>query len=341
MNEKEYSESQIMMFVAFVGLGLLILLPVSSKILKDEEQRKYQTSINNAIEASKKWLSNQSGDSDNYYVDINELIKSKLLKKSNLTGCVKINYNSKTNDHIYSYINQDCENVITIKDVLISSLVTNGDGLYKEDSYYIYKGINPDNYIIINNQEYRILSIDDSGIKLITSTSIASKEFDSNESRNNENNPYCLDSINGCNIYMGNGIDTIDDSDIYEYLENVYSNISNNLVKTNWDLSLISEVNDEIEENTITSNIGLLTVKDYIRTNLDGKYNHSWLNNGEDYWTFTGYKNNNYEVWYITSKGNIGRTNSNKEMGVRPIININSNIKVNGNGTKEDPYTLR
>lgn len=337
MNKKVFSETQIIMFGAIIGLALLVLLPLSHSFKVYYEQERYEKNIMKAIDASKSWLNSQNNDKESYYVSVSELVKSKILNKSNLTGCVKINYNEKTKNHIYSYINNNCENIITIKDRVLDNIVDNGDGLYQVDNKYIFKGNNPNNYILINNSIYRILSIDNNGIKVISNESITSKEFDSKESRNNDNNTYCLDSINGCNIYMSNGVDVLDDSDIYEYLENVYSNSTSYLVKTNWDLSLVSKIDELGEENTITSNIGLLTIKDY----LDSKINNSWLNNGEDYWTFTGVKDNNYQVWYITSSGKIDKKNADEIIGVRPVLNISSNLKASGSGTIDNPYILR
>ena len=57
------------------------------------------------------------------------------------------------------------------KDLLLKEVVTNGDGLYKdeyEQGKYFYRGINPNNYITFNNETWRILSLeDDDTLKII------------------------------------------------------------------------------------------------------------------------------------------------------------------------------
>ena len=70
---------------------------------------------------------------------------------------------------------------ITIND-LKNLTVTTGDGLYKdtyETGRYIYKGANPNNYITLGNDTYRIISIETDGtIKVIKNSSIGNMVFD-------------------------------------------------------------------------------------------------------------------------------------------------------------------
>lgn len=342
MGRKVFSESQIISFVAFIGLLMLILLPVSNKIISSSQQKQYESNVTEAIEASKVWLDDSETLQTNSYVEVEDLVKLKYLSKAKIKGCIKISYNEKTNTHAYSYVNSKCSNIITLTDKLISNITTSGDGLYKDGNTYIYKGDNPHNYILINNELYRVLSINKDGVKVIRNNSIDYKEFDSNI-RNNEENKYCYNSINGCNAYVSDGINTIKDSAVYEYLENVCSKIDNSNIlfnKTNWNLGLVSDVNNDIKSiinNTNTSTIGLINLNEYLNASLD---NHNWLNNGENYWTLTGNSNNNYEVWVISDNGTIISQQANLSYGIRPVLNINGNIKVTGSGLLEDPYIL-
>lgn len=336
MEKKVFSESQIIMFVAFFGLALLILLPVSSKVFKIDNEKKYEQNIEVLIDASKKWVNDNGNDAKNYYVPIDYLVRYKYLESSSISGCIKVLYNDVTSEYTYSYVNSTCDVLINFNDLLLSTVTNTGDGLYKEVNKYVFKGKDPNNYIMINNVLYRLLSMDKNGIKIIVDKSISDKVFDNN--RNNQSNKYCENSLLGCNVYMADGINVNNNSELFEYLENTYV-VPNNAINTTWNLGFKSDISDSNEEGSInnTSKIGLITVDEYLLANKNG----NWLNNQEDYWTSTGYKDNNYDVWFVSSSGNLKLTNASNLLGVRPVISINNNFKVSGNGTRLNPYIIK
>ena len=65
---------------------------------------------------------------------------------------------------------------------LIKTVVTSGDGLYVDDTEserYIYKGVEPNNYIKLDSDTYRIISIESDGtLKVIKNKSIGNIPFD-------------------------------------------------------------------------------------------------------------------------------------------------------------------
>ena len=65
---------------------------------------------------------------------------------------------------------------------LAKNVVTTGDGLYAdttEDGRYIYRGANPNNYIKLGSDMYRIISVEsDNTLKVIKNGSIGKKVFD-------------------------------------------------------------------------------------------------------------------------------------------------------------------
>ena len=65
---------------------------------------------------------------------------------------------------------------------LIAETVTTGDGLYIDDTItgrYVYKGANPDNYIQLGSDMYRIMSVEKDGtLKVIKNESIGNMAFD-------------------------------------------------------------------------------------------------------------------------------------------------------------------
>ena len=72
--------------------------------------------------------------------------------------------------YFYNLENKTEEEVVTnLNDVLISEEVFSGDGLYKVDDVYYFRGSDVDNYLLYSGRLFRIVGIDqDGGIKLIS-----------------------------------------------------------------------------------------------------------------------------------------------------------------------------
>ena len=97
-------------------------------------------------------------------------------------------------------------NITAIEKVTDANVVTTGDGLYEdstEPGRYIYRGANPNNYITFNNEEWRIVSIENDGaIKIIKSTSIGEMPWDEKGNRDSSTSTYCKKASDyGCNAW--------------------------------------------------------------------------------------------------------------------------------------------
>ena len=83
---------------------------------------------------------------------------------------------------------------------LKSIVVSTGEGLYAdttEDGRYIYRGADPNNYIKLGNDMYRIISVEsDNTLKVMKSTSEQLIPFDSKDNRYEEGT-YCTGTYNG------------------------------------------------------------------------------------------------------------------------------------------------
>ena len=93
--------------------------------------------------------------------------------------------------------------------------------------------------------------------------------------------------------------------------------------------------------STVTNPVGLLNTYEYQSSSgLDASsYTNSYLNNGLSYWTLTPYSE--LQVCDITSSGSIINYNPYDAYGIRPVINLQANIRVvDGNGTADNPYRL-
>ena len=210
--------------------------------------------------------------------------------------------------------------VNTLLQEVTSNVVSSGDGLYiLDENNYFYKGEKVSNYVWYSGNLYRIVSITDTDMRLITDNNLSilawGKSNKFNESYlyswlidHDENKSVFLDSINNYQVYLK---------------EFNYCNSSINKKCINKDKYIVS----------------LLTRSEYL--NAGGKL--SYLNTESNYWIIDD--TNEIEKAYVFKEGGIGSEDENtialSSFGVRPVITINGNItNFTGKGTKEDPYII-
>ena len=181
--------------------------------------------------------------------------------------------------------------------------VTEGDGLYEdeyEEGRYVYRGSNPNNYIMFNNELWRIISKEADGTyKIIRNDVLSNRAFDAANHRSTDNNSYCTDPRYGCGVYAavsgtfsspsGSQSGTVtEDSSIKIYLnEDYYTNNINSTAKEqmtshSFNIGAVERLNqsgalaDSIEKNiagekmyTWTGNVGLANVSDILRASTN------------------------------------------------------------------------
>ena len=182
-------------------------------------------------------------------------------------------------------------------------LVESGDGLY-EDSYeagrLIYRGQNPNNYIMFNDELWRIIAKETDGTyKIIRNDLLAKRAYDERNHRSTENNSYCQEPQNGCGVYAavegtfsspsGSQSGTVtEDSSIKIYLnEDYYVNDINSTAKGqmtshSFNIGAVEELDqsgaeaDSIEKNIAgekmyqwTGNVGLVNVSDIFKASIN------------------------------------------------------------------------
>ena len=183
------------------------------------------------------------------------------------------------------------EEVVTnLNDVLISEEVFSGDGLYKVDDVYYFRGSDVDNYLLYSGRLFRIVGIDqDGGIKLIS------------------------DEVNTV-IYDGR--DESVDSYVDDWLNNVYLDTLNQDYLT--DTSVCSDyIDTNITCNDVLKeNISSLSLYDYMQANDT----ESYLNNGSYFWLKS--KKSDNTTWYVDPEGISSTTTNKVSLGVRPVITL-------------------
>ena len=231
-------------------------------------------------------------------------------------------------------------------------IVTSGDGLYEdeyEDGRYFYKGKNVNNYVTFNNETagWRIVSIEKDGtIKIIRVNSIGTQAWDSSNS-NNWARPSTLNTYLNSTYY--NELNTTAQSQIikstyYAGGENINDN--NNLQTT---------INNEKTIKIENTNVALITISEYVRSNSDSNkcntannayfsqcYETSWMHDksDNDWWTMTPSGNSSNHSLHVATYGGF-IYGSGALLDVRPVVTISSDIKIiGGDGSQSDPYVV-
>ncbi len=224
-----------------------------------------------------------------------------------------------------------------------------GDGLYAdeyENEKCIYKGTNPNNYITFNNEEWRILSIESDGtIKIILNKGLGSRTWD-----NLMANDWTSSTLN---TYL-NG----------NYLTSIIEN-SDKIVSHNWNIGAVTADNNNLFEQITKESekiwegkVGLVSASEYLRANTNKEQCETFsLNNSNNtvcsttnwilnildsssFWLLSSDANSGEFVFYVGAGGNIASDLSDAYSQVFPVIYLTSDIKISGNGTQDDPYTI-
>ena len=188
---------------------------------------------------------------------------------------------------------------------LTKNVVTTGDGLYAdttEEGRYIYRGANPNNYIKLGSDMYRIISVEsDNTLKVIKNGSIGTKAFDEAKARYSTNSTDYCNEDRGCKVW-GSKTTTLDSSgknvtqmprevggtlynlpdkeatlNIYlnnDWYNSLSSNVQNIVVSHMFNVG-VTEGSETSLANTITQEqtykwlgkVGFMNVSDYIKAN--------------------------------------------------------------------------
>ena len=182
-------------------------------------------------------------------------------------------------------------------------IVDSGDGLYEdsyEDGRLIYRGQNPNNYIMFNGETWRIIAKEADGTyKIIKNDILANRSFDEANHRSTENNTYCTNPTYGCGVYAavdgtfssqsGSQSGTVtEDSSIKIYLNddyyvnNINATAKEQMTDHSFNIGAVEYLDesgaeaDSIEKNiagekkyTWTGNVGLINVSDILRASTN------------------------------------------------------------------------
>lgn len=226
--------------------------------------------------------------------------------------------------HFYKIEHPKVDKTLTLSEIITlkKNITTVGDGLYKEDKGYIFKGKEVKNYLEYSGYLFRVVSVDESNnIKLITDESLTNLAWGID---NNYDKSYIKKWLNGEAEHTGI---------FYKSLNNP----TNYLVETNFCIEEVKETSKECDNN-VSGSVGLLSLLEYNEAGGINSYLHAnnywWLSNASE-----------EGVWYVHSNGKINDVyhmgKNYYSYGVRPIITIKGSLPlVSGDGTKDNPYKI-
>ena len=214
MKKNGFTLVELLSIVVILGIIVVVALPQISGSIGSKKEKQYNKIVKIVENAGKVYLT-ENVTRDSVSIDIlikNDYLTSGLKNPINntpLTGCVK----KITSDGVtkYKYEVDNCPNYLTtyIMDLYDNEETRTSNGLKKDntpDQNIRYYGSNPNNYVLFNNELWRIIGVFGSNVKLIRSEKLGNLSWDSSES-----------SING-----GFGVNEWSQSDLKNYLNKMY-----------------------------------------------------------------------------------------------------------------------
>ena len=258
---------------------------------------------------------------------------------------------------------------IKTKGIKVSDLkqntVSTEDGLYKDsidEERYIYRGSNPDNYIMFNDELWRIIAIEsDNSLKIMNN-----KDLGIAIAWDNDANPKWETA--SLNKYLN---ETYYNTLTEEAKKFIFTHTFNTgKFYLNWDedvslTSLEKDVSNEKREKW-QGNVGLLNPTDFIKSTIDPKCvsgraswlsaddmpckNQNWLyKEGENFWTInandptnTKYEHNGWLIHNYLGGYELNGKYSTQGVDLKayPVVFLKPDITLKGEGTKNNPYTV-
>ena len=234
----------------------------------------------------------------------------------NLTFAVKVNVYGK--DRVAE----------PVSDVLLANIPEENQFYDGYDTFIT--GENPNNYIWYSGKLWRAVSVNNEAktVKLVTQWNISTITYSSGSS--SFEGSYMEDWLNDTSVdgFLGN---------LREPEKFIVTDAKWNATEDATSLGSITRPGDS--GTIVTVPVGLLNVYEYQSSYHGTTYSNGYLNNELWWWTLT--PNSSSDVRRILTDGFADDTGPSDSYGVRPSINLKSNIKiVDGDGTVNNPYRL-
>ena len=198
------------------------------------------------------------------------------------------------------------------------------DNLYDDGTDTFITGEDPNNYIWYSGKLWRAVSVNNEAktVKLVTQWNISTINYSSGSTDFEES-------------YME---EWLNDTTVDGFLYNLRDYERFIKLDSKWNATIMSDTSKPPETTIVEDPVGLLNIYEYTTSYTGTTYENGYLNNGLIWWTMTPYSSS--QVFSI-SYGNVLNNTTNYGRGIRPSINLKSDVKiVSGDGTKDSPYRL-
>lgn|SRR5574344_149639 len=339
-------------FIAILIIISIVNLVIGTKVSYTKLENIVENSATNYYKSNKDKLPSSEGESVKVTTDtlISEKYMKEFSKYTKDTGCsgeVKVTNNN--GNYLYNtFIKCDGYKTKSISEVVESSLVSSGDGLYLNNNIYYYRGENVNNYINIAGNTYRIISIDSANNIKVFSTDFGDKSYTWDDRYNSEKEQDQL----GINDYSKSRI-----KETYDELYNNYSiELKKYIIEYNWcvggrkndDVSLTTDECSKTEYDFLSGINDTEFPRVSLDTNCTNLYsgackNYNYLADAFNYtiWTISPMTDNTYRAFSI-SDGTIDSRNTMQSYRIPQLFNISgNNVYVSGDGSKSSPYVIK
>lgn len=271
------------------------------------------------------------------------------------SGYVNVSYRVNTaEEKVYRVVpHVKCGDKYETEDLYVhilknEDLVQEYDGLYKVDKNYIFRGENPNNYLKIGENLYRIMSIDSDGyIKIINAkssklSSVWDDRYNVDTGKYNGINDYYVSRVRqSLNEYFATG----------EFITDLERDI---FVKHDYCIGKRSETNVTISKDEECSNtsdedyLSLPILYDYYIASVDSNCksildeacnNYNYLQSLRTFYTSTGSKETSSLVFSVSETAGLSRADRTRKI---PTVAFIANVSyTSGKGTLENPYIVK
>ena len=216
-----------------------------------------------------------------------------------------------------------------VADVLLADSANNINTSDPDQTFIT--GTDPNNYIWYSGKLWRAVSIDqaDNSVKLVTQWNISAIPY--NESNNTAfEGSYMEEWLNDTSVdgFLGN----LRHYENFIKLDSVWNATE--------DATALGSITKPSETTMVTDPVGLLNMYEYQMSYSGTDYRHAYLNDGLTWWSITPYSSS-YVRFMQNNGGNTSNSSPSYAYGVRPSINLKSNVRiVDGDGSADNPYRL-
>ncbi len=265
-----------------------------------------------------------TGSSNTYVVRVANTTNSSVT--INLGVSVGLDYNDlelPDNGHLLRKITS----IGIVKEVIEDDIMNRLN--YEDEEQTFVTGSNPNNYIWYSGKLWRVVSIDtsDNSVKLVTQWNISAVPYDNDSSAFEES-------------YMKSWLN---DTTVDGFLGNLREPEKFIKMNSKWNASQMSDTSKPPSENeggTIVEDVvGLLNIYEYSTSYRGINASKGYLNNKSSWKSLTPY--NSSMTFEIDINGAVSNNGVTYSIGIRPSINLKSEIKiVDGDGSSDNPYRL-